>query len=228
MRAVSPSEGAAMVARPCANCARPLITSQRSRRCYCSDLCSQVADACRYVRRCEADGRAATPEVREAIGIKIAHIASGGYPETERRLPVEARLAVIKRDEGLCQLCGEPGNEIDHIAGRSGNLDNLQLLCHKCHLAKTMSSMVPASEDVLDTIHRPLLARARLANPQQPADRADWDYHRWLRGSQSVPKDHKAPWLTWALPFAAVPSDPPAAATGWPEELDPWGWYEVA
>jgi 5-methylcytosine-specific restriction endonuclease McrA len=44
---------------------------------------------------------------------------------------------IIERDNGLCQICGFPGNNIHHILYRSEGgrhfADNLILLCIKCH-----------------------------------------------------------------------------------------------
>jgi hypothetical protein len=54
---------------------------------------------------------------------------------------------IIGRDQGKCRRCGEPGNEIDHIAGSSSDPSNLQLLCDSCHNDKTRAAMVPASEE---------------------------------------------------------------------------------
>lgn len=53
------------------------------------------------------------------------------------------RQQVIRRDHGQCQHCTHPtpGVEVDHITpiedGGTDRLDNLQLLCHACHKAKT-------------------------------------------------------------------------------------------
>lgn len=60
------------------------------------------------------------------------------------------RLAVIARDQGLCQMCGRllAGNDrechIDHIvekpqheAAEATPLSGLQLLCRSCHAKKT-------------------------------------------------------------------------------------------
>jgi len=40
------------------------------------------------------DGRYWFPDVHEALGLRLAHIAAGGYAETERQLPVKLREAV--------------------------------------------------------------------------------------------------------------------------------------
>src|SRR5215210_7111741 len=118
---------------PCPNCDQPILEG----KLYCSEICSQEAHFVRYVRRCHQDGRDQQPDVREAIDIKLAMILSGGYPEQERRLTDSIRKAVIERDKGCCQKCGQPGDQIDHIRGNSDDMKNLQLLCRTCHNQKT-------------------------------------------------------------------------------------------
>ena len=54
----------------------------------------------------------------------------------------QRRKAIILRDRGRCQKCGEAGaREVDHIEARSDNgsdrLDNLRLLCRSCHARRT-------------------------------------------------------------------------------------------
>lgn len=48
---------------------------------------------------------------------------------------------VKRRAHHTCQNCGNPGTEVDHITpvsqGGTHDLDNLQLLCRRCHKAKT-------------------------------------------------------------------------------------------
>jgi 5-methylcytosine-specific restriction protein A len=58
------------------------------------------------------------------------------------RLPKDwqrRRQAVIRRDGGRCRSCGAPGaRDVDHVlAGDNHDLANLQLLCRRCHLAKS-------------------------------------------------------------------------------------------
>lgn len=67
-------------------------------------------------------------------------------------------------DRGICQICGRPGNEVDHIIELTPdniydekialNLDNLQTLCHRCHTHKTMDGQrsTGGNADVLDRI----------------------------------------------------------------------------
>lgn len=55
------------------------------------------------------------------------------------------RQAVIARDRGICQQCGDPGTDVDHIHGKHDHrLENLQLLCGRgsrndCHGRKTQA-----------------------------------------------------------------------------------------
>ncbi len=65
------------------------------------------------------------------------------------QLPIwrKLRVQVINRAHGLCELCAKKdlfviGTEVDHIinvesGGSETSLSNLQLLCNKCHKAKT-------------------------------------------------------------------------------------------
>jgi 5-methylcytosine-specific restriction protein A len=51
------------------------------------------------------------------------------------------RRIVLARDGGVCQTCGEVGTIVDHIhpksLGGSDELDNLALICARCHRRKT-------------------------------------------------------------------------------------------
>jgi 5-methylcytosine-specific restriction endonuclease McrA len=121
----------------CYNCGRLM----RKPRLYCTELCKQEAKAVRYARGCKKDGRIRRADIKDAIQIRLAHILSGGYSTKKRYLSPIVRAKVISRDNGLCQQCGNPGNEIDHINGHSSNLKNLQLLCRDCHIKKTKSHL---------------------------------------------------------------------------------------
>jgi hypothetical protein len=117
----------------CPNCS---VTFEDVSSPFCSPLCRDEAKCVRYWRRCRADGRDEDPKVKEAITIKLALILGGGY---DRRLPERVRWIVIDRDDGRCQICGGPGNEIDHISGSSNDPANLRVLCDDCHNKKTVA-----------------------------------------------------------------------------------------
>jgi 5-methylcytosine-specific restriction endonuclease McrA len=142
---------------------------------FCSELCQQTASVVRYWRAVERDGRVDRSDVKKALQVRMAHLLDGGYPEKARRLSDRMRELVWERDRGRCRVCGEPGEEVDHIRGSSGELDNLQLLCTPCHLRKTTSGMERASDDDLKLISD--LHRSRVV-PDVPMYLCD-DELRW-------------------------------------------------
>lgn len=129
----------------CANCLAPL--PEEVDGLYCGELCEQTAGTIRWWRRKLTLGEVDQPDIHEALRTRIAHILAGGYHDRARTLPPETRALVWSRDGGSCVQCGQPGAEVDHIDGDSGDLTNLQLLCRPCHHAKTAGRFVPASEE---------------------------------------------------------------------------------
>jgi 5-methylcytosine-specific restriction endonuclease McrA len=122
----------------CLNCDQPI----KDPVLFCSEVCKQEAKFVRYVRACRRDERDQQPDIQEAIEIKLAMILGGGYPEKERHIPDSIRKAVTRHDKGRCKICGNPGDQIDHISGSSNDLKNLQLLCRDCHNQKTTADFV--------------------------------------------------------------------------------------
>lgn len=57
----------------------------------------------------------------------------------------KVRAKVIARDNGICQYCGEPGNEADHIVSRKrggdDSIDNLVCACRRCNNRKSSSEL---------------------------------------------------------------------------------------
>ena len=47
----------------------------------------------------------------------------------------------MRRDCGVCQVCGRAGHQVDHIValcnGGTDDDDNLQVICRPCHEDKT-------------------------------------------------------------------------------------------
>lgn len=138
-----------------------------------------MAKTIRYGRGVIADGRIRDPEVKEALRIAMASVTGGGYPRDERRLSPEQRQQILDRDEGLCQVCGGPGNEIDHIGGPiDGDInhpDNLQVPCADCHRRKTMAGHRIATDP--EHIARAMNMHRRIHAPE--AERACDDPAAW-------------------------------------------------
>src|SRR5438270_12357859 len=133
----------------CINCDGP-IADPKPPYLFCSEWCRQIADYVRYHRRILKDGRVNDPEVMEALRIKRAFVVSGGYDAKGRELKPEVRALIIQRDKGLCYVCGQPGNEIDHTFEHKevdkNDPMNLRLICHKCHIEKTEKGLRAISE----------------------------------------------------------------------------------
>jgi hypothetical protein len=160
--------GRAFVADHCANCLSPLL--EETEILFCSEWCKETAVTVRYLRGTSRDGRIDDPDVKQAIDIRLAFIMAGSYSALGRELSPTTRAEVKERDGGLCQSCGRPGAEIDHISGSSGDLLNLQLLCNECHRAKTMENMVSAPDEEKALIARLFLDRVFPDTPKLLAD----------------------------------------------------------
>ena len=67
--------------------------------------------------------------------MKKSALRSNGSTTAWRKL----REIVIRRD-GVCQMCGQEGNHVDHVIprrlGGDDSITNLQLLCASCNLSK--------------------------------------------------------------------------------------------
>ena len=142
---------------------------------FCSEPCAEEAKSVRYARRCIRDGRIELPDVRDAIEIRLGMVLSGGYPERERLVSRVIRQAVIARDGGRCQECGQDGTDIDHIEDSNNELENLRLLCRICHNKKTKAGFVeipPGSEHYDEATERQerLLSRINVSVSKRSCD----------------------------------------------------------
>lgn len=112
----------------------------------------------------EAFGRCAT----HAEPIRQARMREDRADEPGRRFYYTTRWRALRasvlRAEPLCRLCAargrpEPATEIDHVHRHGGDrrlfwaAANLQPLCHRCHVAKT----VQERRGVVVTAERPTL-----------------------------------------------------------------------
>ncbi len=159
---------------PCMNCDKTIPEAVL----FCSPLCREEAKFVRYYRACIQDGRIEQPDIHEALQIRLAHILAGGYRADLRQLSDALRKAVIDRDHGRCRRCGAAANQIDHVDGDSHDLDNLQLLCVRCHNEKTKAHLVPISPDTHPEESAKadaMLCRVFSSRPSRLCDGSEWD-----------------------------------------------------
>jgi 5-methylcytosine-specific restriction endonuclease McrA len=153
----------------CANCDENLFVDNQT--LFCDESCQQMARYVRYARSVRKDPkRCIDPDVTEALRIQLAFVLGGGYPERERRLSQAERRLICERDGGHCQICGKPGDQIDHVAGSSNDPSNLQLLCDPCHRTKTMTNFAPAGPKAVAFAHKLRTDRVEPTNPSRPCD----------------------------------------------------------
>ena len=152
----------------CANCFQHL--PEEIEMLFCSEWCKETASSVRYFRGVSSDGRLDDPEVQEAVKIRLAFLPVGGYQALGRQLSRSIRNEVIQRDQGSCRHCGAPANQVDHVAGSSSNLNNLQLLCDNCHREKTSNNLVDAPADIQSLIAELIMTRVVPDEPTRLAD----------------------------------------------------------
>jgi 5-methylcytosine-specific restriction endonuclease McrA len=176
----------------CQNCNKELeIEQAKAGKLYCSEKCNQIAGTVRYGRKALKDGRWHSPDVQEAIRMRIAHILGGGYPEKARRVPPEMRAFIFTRDNHTCVLCGAPADTIDHINGSVNTPDNLRALCRSCNMARV--KMIPATPEQTKQA-RAFLARIQAKEPLRICDDEEiWD---------SIWREIAAETRMWALSWS--------------------------
>lgn len=168
-------------ARPveCLNCNGQFTLTGRRRLLYCSEECTQIASAIRYGRRLRESPDGHDLDAEDALRIKIGHALVGGYNKAVSAVPDDVRQVVLDRELGRCQDCGQPGNELHHLAYDEPGPDQLMLLCNRCHMKRTLAKMTarPSPEqaaklaDILDRIKSP--------TPLRVSDDAERWPERW-------------------------------------------------
>lgn len=157
----------------CVECGARIELHSRP-RVYCSDKCRQVLKLVHYGRRVVRDGRIDDPLVEDALRMRVAHILAGGYRQKARYLRPDQRVEVFIRDKGLCQLCGKPATDVDHIAGDSNRLSNLRALCRTCNMDMAKRHQRPARAHQA-AVATELLERVLSPQPMFPRDNeANW------------------------------------------------------
>ncbi|MBB4951020.1 5-methylcytosine-specific restriction endonuclease McrA [Kitasatospora gansuensis] len=162
----------------CANCDAALpFQPSKNVTLYCTEGCRQTAKVIRKARVAMANGKFFTnPDVRYGVQIALAHALAGGYAGKARRLPPEVKQAVRDQADGVCEQCQEQlGTEIDHIDGDSPELPNLQLLCARCHRAKTDLRMPPATPESRTRIEELWTMRVLVSEPARLCDSEEWN-----------------------------------------------------
>ncbi|MFS3128087.1 HNH endonuclease [Nocardioides sp. Bht2] len=165
----------------CPNCGETFEATRS--KTYCTNRCRLEAEVVRYTRKKLTEHPDGWPEDIDAVvRTKMAHAVTGTYNKNARRLSPKRRAEVIARDGGRCVRCNGEGTEIDHIAGDSTDLENLQLLCNACHRHKTNSCITEATDPESRATSKRLWLRVYAREPLRVCDASDWAQNRvtWL------------------------------------------------
>ena len=187
---------------PCVNCDGPIPWVRK--KVYCTPFCREQAKHIRWVRSTIERGVWEDPEIAEARLIRIAHLNSGGYMPLGRRISIESRYAIYEKYNDLCASCGVNAlnGEIDHISGSSNSLDNLQLLCSKCHREKTLANIHPIPEDSLRRKEIKILHDEIRARINSPKPIRDCDNHlSWSEKALEITKARRVEYHQHLLSF---------------------------
>jgi hypothetical protein len=178
----------------CANCDEPLDRTGEPDRLFCGSRCRSYAKDVRYFRSYKREGRAADPLVRQALGVRLAHLVGGGYDAAARRVAPRLRAEVLATNGGLCVACNQrPAEQVDHLDGSSTARANLQGLCSTCHDAKTAARMRPMRPDHL-IVRDAFMARVEAEPPLRACD----DDVRWDGARQRLRAEATAWWWSTA------------------------------
>lgn len=192
------------IKQPCLECDSPVSYG----KLFCSPSCRQRAKAIRYIRSVRKRKVEKRFDIKRAISEKIMWAHMGGYEGLDPKI----RKQVLLRDNFTCVSCNTHYNqfypdepsmtqeelevrvkdfpsifsmlEVDHINGRSHELENLQLLCCRCHTKKTQSNRKPINEktdkkylEYINNIYQDV------DNSVKPQHTPDWDW-RHLRSQR--------------------------------------------
>jgi len=112
------------------------------------------------------------------------------------------RNIIIKRNNSKCQICGKIGTEIDHIKGDNNDLENLQLLCRKCHINKSLANIKtinPNDENYNEILNKNRILELRAHN-KTPLLICD-DEINWNKKRKDLIKERKITFLRSLVPI---------------------------
>src|SRR5687768_12334521 len=87
----------------CPNCGTPVASESSP---YCGVPCREQAAFVRQLRRCISDGTALDEERQASLGQVLWHLLGGGYPDRRKLVTERTWQQLLKRDGGVCQVCG--------------------------------------------------------------------------------------------------------------------------
>lgn len=168
----------------CPNC-DACCTSERSP--YCGGACRDEAAFVRQVRSGLIDGSVLDQVRQVAMGQVFWSLLGGGYPLRQSLVLERSRAVVYKRSGGLCENCGAPATEVDHIATACNRPINLRAVCRSCSKTRPFGDKAILEDDAVLAKVAGIAARLSAQEPIRCCDdAASWDWRAYLAARKSA------------------------------------------
>ncbi|MEZ0327872.1 MAG: hypothetical protein ACAH95_18405 [Fimbriimonas sp.] len=166
----------------CPNCGNP-AASQSSP--YCGDACREEAAFVRQFRRAMAERTVFDEERQAALGQVLWHLLGGGYPLRKTLVTEKTWQQLLKRDGGVCKVCGAPATTFDHVTTACNRPINLQCVCASC--SKTKEFGDPEFLEAADAQLKRLAQRIASEQPLRCSDDPEkWNWRDYVNRRKAL------------------------------------------
>jgi hypothetical protein len=177
-----PSEGSSPIESDPATCPNCDAVADSARSPYCGTACRETAAFVRQFRTGLADGQIFDSERQMALGQVLWHLIGGGRPLRQHLVPPRNREQVLKRDGGVCKICGAPATTIDHIATGCNRPINLHAVCEACCTTRPFGDPTVLEKPEAEALMCNLSVRIGATEALRCCDDgADWDWRSYVK-----------------------------------------------
>lgn len=168
----------------CPNCDQPVPKNSSP---YCSDSCKAQAAFIRQLRASLATGTILNPEKQTAFGERLWWLLGGGLPMRDSRIPESAKRQVIKRCNGLCEICGAPMVAIQNFGSGCNRPLHLRAVCSDCSKTKPFGDHDFATSPPAVELLKSISERINATNPIRPCDDPEnWNWRSFIAARKEI------------------------------------------
>jgi hypothetical protein len=148
---------------------------------YCSESCREIAGFVRQFRTGLQLGWILEHDKQVALGQVLWHALGGGRPLRVAISPPKAIEKAIKRDQGLCQVCGEPATTVDHVGSGCNRPSNLRAVCAVCCTDRAFGDPAVTGRPAFASLTQEIGQRVTSEIPLLDCDDGEnWDWRAYL------------------------------------------------
>lgn len=163
----------------CPNCGQPCPSRSSP---YCGEECRERSAFVRQFRRHLSDRSCFDVERQTALGQVLWSLLGGGYPRRIALIPARTREQVLRRDGGMCQICGAPATSVEHARTACNRPINLHAVCAKCARTRAFDDPEFASRPSVRQAMEEMVGRIAVEEPRRLSDDPDtWDWRAFLK-----------------------------------------------